>query len=452
MKSRILFSLMWLCVAGLLPLVGCSSDDDNGTTPDNNNPPSVTFTVDKLAVPRVSDVTLTVTTDDPDGDPVAVNWLVTGGFLRESQQGMPSIQWVTPQAVGLDTITITATDGKGGSTTITETIKVGWPITTRIQPPGQTWTAANSPYIIRPTEDQFIVTEGARLVIEAGVEVMIDRRDLTMVVSGGTLRANGSAADPVTIIPNTKTPEPGWWTGILGAAGELGQRGTVELTHTRVGYGTATVRGINTTDITLSFCDIKFAFENAVIYEGAGNLLLENSNFTNNTRTAIRIESGVLVPESVIIRRDSIAVNGDLSGSTPYEDDAGILINLDDPFGMVSIDIYENEISRNGLPGIQLANAVFPIIHNNAIFSNELGKPGTRFNLRLVDEFGSVTGPDWIDARCNYWGGVYPNPEDSVMVKAGIRDGDDNTTINATVTVTPWLSGWPPDTYPPECQ
>ncbi len=443
--------IICLCSIALLPLAGCSSDD-NGTTPDNNNPPTVEFTIDKLAVPRVSDITLTATTDDPDGDPVTVNWQVTRGVLNQSQQGQPSIGWITPQVAGLDTITITAADNKGGSTTITETIKVGWLVSNRIQPPGQTWRAVNSPIIVRPGEDKFVITEGARLVIEAGVEVLFDRRDLEAVVSGGTLEMNGDAVDPVVILPNTKTPEPGWWAGILVASGELGQPGIADLTHARIGYATSAVRGINTADVMIHNCDIKFAFENAVLYEGAGNLLVENSNFTNNERTAIRVESGVLLPESVIIRGDSIAVNGDLSGSTPYEDDAAILINLDDPFGTVYIDISDNEISRNAFPGMQLTNAVFPFVHHNAIFANEFGKSGTRFNIRLTDDFGSQGGQDTIDARCNYWGGFYPNPADSVMIKAGIRDADDNATILVDVIVTPWLSQWPPVSLPPECQ
>jgi hypothetical protein len=329
---------------------------------------------------------------------------------------------------------------------------VGTRAGSRIDPPGQTWTVDKSPYIVRPSEDKFVINEGARLAIQAGVEVFIDRQGLEVVVSGGTLETQGSDGSPVTILPNTRQPESGWWAGILGASGELGQLGTVELVNARIGYATTAVRGINETDVTLSGCDIKFSLENAVLFEGTGNLLVENSALTNNERTAVRIQSITALPASVIIREDSISFNGDASGGTPYEDDAGILIDLDDPLGTASIEITGNRISHNAFPGIQLDSAIFPVIHHNAIFSNELGQSGNRFNIYLTNDFGSQGGADWIDARCNYWLGAYPNPADSVLIKQGIRDAENHTSILVDVFVTPWLSEWPPVTLPPECQ
>ena len=104
------------------------------------------------------------------------------------------------------------------------------------------------------------------------------------------------------------------------------------------------------------------------------------------------------------------------------------------------------------MPGIQLANAIFPVIQYNAIFRNEFGKVGKRFNIVLTNDFGFDGGPDTIDARFNYWGGEYPNAADSVMIKLAIRDGDDNASILADVIVTPWLGGWPPEALRSEGQ
>jgi parallel beta-helix repeat protein len=144
----------------------------------------------------------------------------------------------------------------------------------------------------------------------------------------------------------------------------------------------------------------------------------------------------------VTIRGDSLAVNGDISGATPYEEDAAILIDIDDPTGSANIDISCNEISRNGVPGIQLANATYPDIHHNAIFGNERGKSGTRHNIILAENFGGFSPT--VNARSNYWGAPYTDPADSVIIKGTILDGDSGAPgVTALVIVGPWLNDWP---------
>ena len=161
-------------------------------------------------------------------------------------------------------------------------------------------------------------------------------------------------------------------------------------------------------------------------------------------KSGVRINSvsNLSFPPTVVISNDSIAVNGDVSGSTPYVDQAAIFIDMADSFATSDIQITNNEISRNAFPAIQLVNASYPDIRSNAIFFNELGKATQRFNIRLDDDFGGAFG--MIDARENYWGAPFTNPAtDSLLIRQMIRDSEDVGNITVRVAIYPWLNAKP---------
>jgi parallel beta-helix repeat protein len=197
-------------------------------------------------------------------------------------------------------------------------------------------------------------------------------------------------------------------------------------------------------EIALDGCAIKFSSEAAVVHESNGNLSVENCVITNNVKSAIRLIrlAGLDAPASVVIENDSIAANGDVSGSTPYVNQAAIYIDMPDTLGTCDLQITNNEISRNGFPGIQLVNASFPVIQYNTIFGNELGKDSQRFNIRLDDGFGGGAAGT-IDARHNYWGAPYANPADSTAIRQMIRDSEDVGNITVRVAIDPWLNARP---------
>ncbi len=187
-----------------------------------------------------------------------------------------------------------------------------------------------------------------------------------------------------------------------------------------------------------------FASEAAVVHESTGDLTVENSVITNNVKSGIRLVrlAGLDVPGLVVIANDSIAANGDVSGSTPYVNQAAIYVDMPDTLGTCDFQITNNEISRNAFPGIQLVGASDPTINSNSIFANELGKTTQRYNIRLDDGFGGgVTGI--IDARQNYWGAAYSNPADSTAIRLMIRDSEDVGNITVRVAVYPWLNAKP---------
>jgi hypothetical protein len=432
---------------GLLSIAACSKDE--GVAPDKNLPPEIVFAVDALAVRKESDVTLKVNATDPDGDNVTVNWQVRrngqpSGSLNAAQQGNPSITWVTPTTTGRDTITITATDGKGGTATLVETIRVGTLKDLAIQTANVTWNATDSPFIIRPAQDRFIIEPTASLIVGAGSELFLDKADLEIYVEG-TLRTNGTSQAPVIVRPNTRTPEPGDWLGITASPNSSVP--LIQLAHTDVLYAKEAIKAFVRAEVQLEGCRVMFSTDFAVLYQALGDLRVLNSAITNNVKSGIRVGGPAVstLPDSVLIWGDSLAVNGDISGQTPYTDQAAIYIDIPDYSRDSEIQILDNKISRNGFPGIQLARACYPKIHSNSIFSNELGKAGQRYNIRLDNNFG-VGGPqDTIGAQQNYWGAPFTNPAtDSLLIKQMIRDSEDGVGgIMVRLLIYPWLSAAP---------
>ncbi|MFA5772971.1 MAG: right-handed parallel beta-helix repeat-containing protein, partial [Thermoplasmata archaeon] len=74
-----------------------------------------------------------------------------------------------------------------------------------------TWNLAGSPYIV--TGQNIIVSSGVTLTIDAGVTVKFDSTRSIQI--DGTLRAIGTAAQPILITSNTVSPQPGDWGFIL---------------------------------------------------------------------------------------------------------------------------------------------------------------------------------------------------------------------------------------------
>jgi parallel beta-helix repeat protein len=432
-----LFVFAALLAAGLF--AACSDDETTAPDDDDNHAPEIEFTVAAVAVPKDGNKTLTVTVTDPDGDDVSVAWEVTRGAFT-SPQGGPSIVWKAPATTGRDTITVTASDGKGGTTTIEETMLVGTVKQSGVS--STVWNLANAPYIIRPDlSKRFSVSPNAQLVIEAGCELFLDGKELEIWLEG-TLRTNGTADQPVVFRPNIRRPEAGYWKGITGNANSSVPR--VLLTHAELLYATEAVRITTPGEIDLDGCTVKFSSEAAIVHESNGNLSVQNSVITNNLKSGIRLLrlAGLDVPATVVISNDSIAANGDVTGSTFYVDQAAVYVDMPDTLGVCDFQITYNEISRNGFPGIHLVNASFPIINHNTIFGNELGKSSQRFNIRLEDGFGGDVA-DTIDARHNYWGTLYPNAVDSTAIRLMIRDSEDVGNITVRVAIDPWLNTKP---------
>jgi parallel beta-helix repeat protein len=419
--------------------VGCSSEDPAKPPVDDNQPPTVTFTFNKVAVSRSSDVTLTVAVDDPNGDTVTVHWEVSRGLLDAQDQGSTSMQWTTPTGVGTDTVTITASDGRGGQDTIEEYLEVGTRQADNISS-STTWDVSDSPYLISPATDKISILPGRSLTINAGVVVYVDKTAISIDVDGGHLVTSGTPSNPVVIAPNVPNPEAGFWIGLRG----LGNQPTLDLDYTNITHAVNGVRTVGSAQLQINHCKIMVCSSAGILHESTGGLEVENSAITNNLKSGIQVKLLSSTPDFVVIRGDSIAVNGRFSDSVVYaEGEAGISLDFNDVSGGgVSVEISGNEISRNDFPGIRLITAVYPTITNNGIFGNELRKATNKIDIELIAPQSGEFPIGEINAKQNWWGFAYPALSDSTRIKDRIIDAEDNPLgdVRAKVLVTPWLA------------
>ena len=90
--------------------------------PPPNRPPTVRAQCDPCRVEVGQTVTLRVTGQDPDGDPVSARWSVPSGTITDARA--TTTQWRAQTAPGKVVLTVTADDGRGGLATETVTIEV----------------------------------------------------------------------------------------------------------------------------------------------------------------------------------------------------------------------------------------------------------------------------------------------------------------------------------------
>ena len=96
------------------------------TIPAENRPPTADFTFEPASVPRGDNnqttVTLTATASDPDGDPLTFEWTFSSGTpaTAEGRVVMTTFPGFAPYPV-----TLTVSDGRGGTVTVRKTVPLG---------------------------------------------------------------------------------------------------------------------------------------------------------------------------------------------------------------------------------------------------------------------------------------------------------------------------------------
>lgn len=97
-------------MAVLLVFTSCKKDEDDA----NQNPTITSVQVNPASVNANGTAMITVTASDPDGDALNYSYSVTGGAIVGTG---PNVSWTAPGAAGANSVTVTVTDGKGGSAT-----------------------------------------------------------------------------------------------------------------------------------------------------------------------------------------------------------------------------------------------------------------------------------------------------------------------------------------------
>ena len=409
-----------------LLLVRCSGED-NTVTPENNAP-TISFTTNRIVVPKGIAYDLSVSVADEDGDPLTVTWRITSSTLTPQNAQNTVMRWATPGTVGTDTVWVTVSDGSA-TAAVEEVIKRGTRTAASIAP--NTFLKSSSPYILAPDNNppSILISGGTTTEIEAGVELYMDIQGSLIDVLG-TLEGNGTEAEPVLIRPNDRRARcgesRGWWEGIEARSEDLNV-GVVDFTHTEVRSAEFNVRLIGAAQAYLEHCKIACARSAGVRITGIGILYINNCDISDCAQNGIEVSSVSSIPSSVTITHNEIQFNND-----------GIYLDLPDAMQILLIDISYNLIKDNWVNGISFRNSVFAAIHNNYISRNNWG---TTSNIRLVPPYPGPADVDTLYAEWNYWGAAYTGSGSSI--EATITDSADNASIGTRVKIRPWINTSP---------
>ena len=100
--SYLIFALVLLSTL-VWTIVGCSG----------NSPPQITdLSAQPTTVARGEVSASSCTATDPDGDTLTYSWISTGGSISGTGS---SVTWTAPSTLGIYTVTVTVSDGKGGT-------------------------------------------------------------------------------------------------------------------------------------------------------------------------------------------------------------------------------------------------------------------------------------------------------------------------------------------------
>lgn len=421
--------LKWFMFTSICANFACSSTTEPEKT---NKAPTIAILPAPKAVPKGLNYTFSAVVNDDDNDTLYVQWSKSRGSLNPIDQGKVSMTWTAPTSVGTDTIVAEVTDGK---TTRSDTlsIEVGSAWLGDING-SQTWTTANSPYLITPTSsDKFTITTTSMLTINAGVSVYIDA-PATEILVNGELKIDGTADSPVIITPNVPSPPEGYWSGIRADANN--QSGRLDLQYARIDYAKWNISANANSYVRLRNCYISHSLAEGVRFRSVNTLIIENCEISNNRADGIKIElfGTNNLPDSIYI----------IDSNIRYNRGSGVVISLRDSMGDVPFLVKGDSISYNAFHGIKLVSKTYPVINHNAIFFNDLDGTKGGYGIYLNPGFSGERLPpnDFIDARCNYWGGAFL-PADSTIISDMIMDGRDRADISAWVRYAPWTDNFP---------
>ncbi|MFQ5460420.1 MAG: right-handed parallel beta-helix repeat-containing protein, partial [Anaerolineae bacterium] len=236
--------------------------------------------------------------------------------------------WVV--AVAATAVVFTMAPGRAASTPSRPTTDVGGTIA-----PGTVWSAAGSPY---RTISNIEVPAGVTLVIEAGVEVRMGDSDRIDVA--GAVKANGSAAAPITVTADDSAAP---WNGIILEA----TAGPSEFSHVRFsgnGARPAAMLEVRTSDVLVSEC----------VFEDAGGVGLDITAASPRVERSVFRNAGVasaMPPGALRIRGESDPVIVD----NLFQSNENAPVFLD---ANASPTLAGNRFEFNGWNGVRLAGSV----------------------------------------------------------------------------------------------
>ncbi len=144
--------------------------------PEPNRPPTVTVSCDPCEVETNETVNLRADASDPDGDPLTYRWNAPAGQFTSGTSGATTT-WQAPDDPGSVPISVTVTDGNGGSASDTANITVNAP-----PPPPREWVFEDVHFDF----DRYTLRPVALEVLNEVVAAMMEDPSFTIQVEGHT--------------------------------------------------------------------------------------------------------------------------------------------------------------------------------------------------------------------------------------------------------------------------
>jgi outer membrane protein OmpA-like peptidoglycan-associated protein len=138
-----------------------------------NRPPTVTAQCDPCTVEIGKSSTVTATAQDPDGDTLTYRWTVPTGTLANPAERQTI--WTAPQQEGTVPVTVTVSDGKGGTASATVNIQV-------VRPTPRTYTFEDVHFDF----DRYTLRPEATRVLDEAVNALRQDPTLRVLVEGHT--------------------------------------------------------------------------------------------------------------------------------------------------------------------------------------------------------------------------------------------------------------------------
>ena len=174
----------------------------------------------------------------------------------------------------------------------------------------ETWSG-NDVHIV---DDEFNISAGNTLIIEAGAMVKVDIGGKITVGSGGKLVINGTPEDRVFITSNATSPAPGDYVGI-----DVEDGGIAFINYTHLGNATKGI-DISGGDTQVNYCVINETSDFGIEYTGVGSPVIDHCKL-NNTGGGGVGDGGIRIGSNGIISNCEIFNSSDtgiyVGGGTP---------------------------------------------------------------------------------------------------------------------------------------